>query len=230
MKEPYLKKIFEKNRYKFFYVDGMHVRKNLDEEFTNFGENHKFRFIPKNEVWIDKEFGRTKEWKYFAKFFINKINYLARGKKPKEAIRLANVIEQKERNKSPIVRKLRKLSKQEQVKKIHKRLLKKYSDSKIKTWIVDGFLVRSIFFLDFTEGGHDRVYRFVPFKEIWIDDALNPRELKYVLLHEAHERNLMKKGMSYEEAHKKSSKIELSCRKNPGKIDKLLRRELKMQS
>ncbi len=229
MKKPYLKKIFEKNNYKFFYVDGMYVRKNLDEEFTNFGDNHNFKFIPENEVWIDKEFGRTKELKYLAKFFIDKINHLARGRKQKEAIKLANVIEQKERDKNPAVNKLKKLSRDKQIKIIHKRLLKRYSNKKIKVWIVDGFLVRSLYFLDFTEGGHDYVYKFIPKNEIWIDDALNPKEIEFVLLHEAHERRLMTRGMSYSKAHKKSSRIELYYRKNPRKMNRMLRRELKMQ-
>lgn len=229
MKKPYMKKIHEKNRYKFFYVDGAWIRKNLDEEFTNFGDNHNFKFIPKNEVWVDKEFGKIKEWKYFARFFIEKINYLAKEKNQKEAIRLANMIEQRERDKNPAVKKIKKLSKKEQIRRIHKRFLKEYSNSRIKTWVVNGFLVRSVFFLDFTEGGHDLVYKFVPSREIWIDNALNPKEIEFVLLHEAHERNLMKKALSYEQAHKKSSRIELNCRKNPRKINRLLKRELKMQ-
>ena len=58
---------------------------------------------------------------------------------------------------------------------------------------------------------------------------MNPKELKYVLLHEAHERGLMKKGMSYDKAHEDSSKIELHCRENPNEVDGALKKEMERQ-
>jgi hypothetical protein len=64
----------------------------------------------------------------------------------------------------------------------------------ISIWIVDGRLVRSVFDVDFTEGGHDYVYEFVPQNEVWIDNDLEESERPFVLLHELHERNLMAKG------------------------------------
>lgn len=42
----------------------------------------------------------------------------------------------------------------------------------IQVWIVDGFCLRDVFDIEFTEGGHDYVYEFVPVNEIWIDDDL----------------------------------------------------------
>ena len=103
--------------------------------------------------------------------------------------------------------------------------MKKYSSNKIKVWVVDGELVRDKYFIDFTEGGHEFVYKFVPKGEVWLDDDLSKRERKFILLHEVHERNLMSKGFKYPEAHHSSSVIEHYCRRRPWKIKKHLRRE-----
>lgn len=91
---------------------------------------------------------------------------------------------------------------------------------------MDGELVRGLYFVDFTQGGHDKVYKFIPENEIWVDDDVSQKEMKFVLLHELHERNLMKKGMKYDLAHQASSAIEIYARKHRRKIDKLLRKEL----
>ncbi len=58
-------------------------------------------------------------------------------------------------------------------------------------------------------------------------DLVRPHdEIKFVLLHELHERNLMSKGMKYDPAHKSSSKIEYACRKHLKDIDKELKKEI----
>jgi hypothetical protein len=229
MKKPYKKKIGRFGGFDVWYVDGRYIRENIEEEFVNFAANYRFKFIPKNEFWIDKEFSKTKEWKYYATFLLTRAKLIKNGNSIKKARNLGAIAEQNKRDKNPIIKKLKKLSKEERIKKITKKIIKKYSNDKIKVFYVNGFLVRSLLFIDFTEGGHDQVYNFVPDGEIWIDDALNPKELKYVLLHEAHERSLMKKGMSYNEAHSHSSKIELHGRNNPESVDKILKKELKRQ-
>ena len=59
--------------------------------------------------------------------------------------------------------------------------IKKYSGA-VKVWIIQGGLVRSLYFIHFTEGGHDLVYpHFVPKNEVWLDDDLSPGERKFVL-------------------------------------------------
>jgi len=230
MKKPYIKKLVSKNGLNFFIVDGFWIRKNIEEEFTNCSDFHKFKFIPKNEVWIDKD-NNAFEMKYFIKFYLAKEKYLSLGKHYKKAVKLANLIEKNERGKNIFLRKLKNVSNEQLINKIHKKLLRKYSNDKVKTWIVDGFLVRSLIFLDFTHGGHDFVYRFVPKNEVWIDDVISSKDLKYVLVHELRERRLMKKGMKYNNAHYNfASKIELYLRKNPKKLDAILRKEVEMQT
>jgi hypothetical protein len=122
---------------------------------------------------------------------------------------------------------------------VKKKFLKSYSKNGVEVWIVNGELVRFFFFIDFTEGGHGFVYPFVPKNEVWLDDDLNPRERKFVLLHELHERNLMSKWMNgkksawkrlfvkntYKKAHADSSAIEYKCRNGQANIDEELRKE-----
>ena len=109
---------------------------------------------------------------------------------------------------------------------IHKKPLAGYS-GKVKVWIVRGDLVRSLYFIDFTEGGHDRVYHFVPKNEVWLDDDLGPSDRKYVLLHELHERHLMTLGWPYFKAHRSASHIEYHCRAHPKELEKSIRLEIK---
>ena len=91
--------------------------------------------------------------------------------------------------------------------KIHKEVIGHMGEARV--WLVSGRLVRSVYFIDFVQGGHDKVYDFVPAGEVWIDDDLLKAEWPYVILHEINERRLMSKGMVYGRAHKRSSKKEL---------------------
>ena len=86
-------------------------------------------------------------------------------------------------------------------------------------------MVRSLFDLDFTAGGHENVYEFIPEGEVWIDDASDARERGYFLLHELHERNLMADGEPYSRAHAASSCIELRCRQHPDELHEALEAE-----
>jgi len=85
-------------------------------------------------------------------------------------------------------------------------------------WIVNGRLERSVFDIDFTEGGHDYVYEFVPGNEVWMDDAIVEQERPSVLLQELHERNRMATGWSYDKAHAESSRLEYKCRHHPDEL------------
>lgn len=228
MKKPYLKKFAIVSGFNVFIVDGEYIRENIDEEFTNFGQHYQFSFIPKNELWVDKERVGW-EYRYYIDSMLTINRLLEKGISRGEAIKIADKEERSERAKSQLVKKRIKLKKypEKLIESVHKDLLQKYSDKKIRVWIVSGELVRDLFFLDFTEGGHGYVYSFIPKHEVWIDDDIEPDEIKFVLLHELHERNLMAKGMKYEAAHKSSSEIEYACRRKKKDINKELKKEIK---
>lgn len=228
LKKPYIKKFGKTAGFAVWVVDGKYIRKNIDEEFMNFGQHYQFKFIPKKEFWIDKQYGDGDETRYFVENLLIQYRLMAKGIDYRRASDIGESKEMHERAKHEIIMKeMHTQEKREHLfDKVRKRQLKAYS-KEIQVWVVIGRLVRDFFFINFTEGGHDLVYSFIPKKEIWIDDDISQKERKFVLLHELHERNLMAKGMNYEEAHNDSSKVEFSCRNNPKTIDKLIKKELK---
>ena len=228
IKKVYIKKFSEISGFNVWIVDGEYIRNNIDEEFTNCGQYYKFKFIPKNEFWIDKERNPGEE-KYFIDSMLVMNRLMSKGISHKMAVKVANSIERRERAKSKLMKRELKIKKIKGnlIKTVYKNIIKKYSNKKIKVWIVRGELVRDLFFIDFTEGGHSRVYNFIPENEVWIDDDLSLSERKFVILHELHERNLMNKGKKYDDAHKSSSEIEYYCRKHPKKLEGYIKREFK---
>jgi len=244
IKDVYIKKITARGKIAVWLVDGAKIRRDLNEEFTNFGQHYTYPFIPENEFWIDKEHSKG-ETRYYIDHMLIEYRLMAEGKSRDFAIDRADLAERRERNKSKLVATIFDTDKDgaEIIKKVHKELLEEYSQ-KVKVWVVSGELVRSIFYIDFTEGGHDKVYPFIPKNEIWLDDDLNPEERKFVLLHEMHERNLMPEGHDikikdgmlqtdknytkiYDSAHKSASKLEYYCRHHPEALDKKLKAEVK---
>jgi hypothetical protein len=224
MKKPYIKKFDEIGNITVWIVDGRYVRRAIDEEFTNFGQHYRFRFIPRNEFWIDKEYGPGEE-QFFIDHLLVERRLMARGMTYDNALEKADAVERRERRKSEMIRQVTALGRRGVVESIHKRSLKKYS-GRVRVWVVRGELVRSLYFIDFTEGGHDKVYHFVPKGEVWLDDDLSPGDRKFVLLHELHERHLMSLGWPYPKAHRSASRIEYRCRAHPEELEGSIRREI----
>ena len=227
MKKPYLKKFCDVGEITCWIVDGNYIRNNIEEEFTNYGHHFRFNFIPEKEVWIDHE-NSEGEGRFYLCNVLKIIRTINEGKSYKQAVEAGDKAEKHERKKSEIAKNAnKKMSKGKSIlNEIYKKQIK-IKNSDIKVSIINGETVRDYFFLDFTEGGHDKVYHFIPQGEIWIDDDLKKKEIKFVLLHEIHERNLMAKGWSYEKAHIDSSRIEFFCRHHPKKTEKMLDLEFK---
>lgn len=235
MKKPYLKLCRKIHQFEVWIVDGEFVRDNIDEEFTNFGQHYHFKFIPKNEFWIDKEHGLGSEIHYFIDHLLVEHRLMSRGLSYGKALDKADLIEKRERHKSKLFKKVQK----HPLKMVRRKLLKSYS-GKIDIWLVNGESVRDEYYVDFTEGGHDLVYHFIPRREVWIDDDLSAKERKFILLHELHERNLMSKSLKrkkkrifgkeletvYLKAHHSSSEIEYFCRHHPKQLDKKIMAEI----
>lgn len=79
----------------------------------------------------------------------------------------------------------------------------------VTCWQVDAELVRRIDD-DFTMGGHGARYLYIPINEIWIDDGC--RNWQTIFFHEYSERQLMCRGMTYNDAHDIASKVEITIR------------------
>jgi hypothetical protein len=95
----------------------------------------------------------------------------------------------------------------------------------LHVWLVDGSSVRRNLFIDYTEGGHDLVYKWIPKNEVWIENQEDEQEREFFLVHELHERHLMDKGMDYERAHADASKVEHNVRRHPEKLAETLSKE-----
>ncbi len=223
LQPPYIREVGKRGAITIWVVDGTYVRTHLDEEFTNYGQHYVFDCIPKNEFWLDKE-AKEDEQKFFIDHLCIEHRLMAKGVPYDAALEAADKKETLERKRAGDVRKLTKGGNLPDPKKVHVRLWKSL-ESGVSVWIVDGRLVRSVFDDDFTEGGHDHVYEFVPQNEVWIDNDLEEAERPYVLLHELHERNLMAKGWTYTKAHEDSSKIEYHNRHHPNELHDALAAE-----
>ena len=223
-KQPYITMIEERGDLKVWVVDGTYIRGHIDEEFTNYGQHYRFDYIPKDELWLDREAAQD-ETQFFIDHLLAEHRLMAKGASYEKAIVEADRVERKERRLAGDIKKLEKRSTAlPDAERVHKRLWKKLENG-VGVWIVSGRLVRSVFDIDFTEGGHDYVYEFVPENEVWIDDDVEEEERGYVLVHELHERNLMAKGEPYSKAHADSSRIEYRCRHHPDELHDALAKE-----
>ena len=231
MKHPYIKKLSKIGKFTVWVVDGNYIRKNIEKEFTNCAQHRRFPAIPKWELWLDKEYAPGEE-QFYTDYLLAEKRYIEQGMGVKDAILKASRLERSERAKSALGR-LATTDRQQASKKVYKKKLKIYSKG-IDVWIVNGELVRDMYYLDFTEGGHDAVYDFVPDGEVWIDDDIGPRERKYIIFHEVYERLLMLKGKDYDktrlnvkDAHYFASRLEYKGRHFPGYFKNKLREVLK---
>lgn len=229
MKRPYVKKIDEIAGFKVWIVNGYWIRKNICDDFTNYAQHYQFEFIPEDEFWIDIEATKRKEVKFYIQAMLVMNKLMAEGISRKKAARIADELEKVERSKTKAVKKLEEEKQDEEktIKKIHKTFLKRLSGN-VKVWIVRGDLVRALFYADFTQGGHEYVYKFIPKGEVWLDDDIFKKEIPFVLIHELHERRWMARGLRYDPAHEYANAVEYDCRNNPNKIKRRLRLEIRM--
>jgi len=217
LKAPYVHKVKDVSKLHVWIVDGTYIRGHIDEEFTNFGQHYRYPYIPENELWLDRE-AASDEQGFFIEHLLVEHRLMAGGVPYEKALEEADRHERRERRRVGDMGRItdhgRKLPAGADV---HKRLWKTLENG-ITVWIVSGRLVRSVFDIDFTAGGHDYVYEFVPENEVWIDDDISEEERGYVLLHELHERNRMAHGWPYNKAHIESSHLEYRCRHYPDEL------------
>lgn len=195
-----------------FVVDGEYVRTYLDEEFTNFGQHYRFPYVPEFEFWLDKE-NACDESNYFIEHLRVEWSLMRQGKPYGEAFVEASNTEKELRRKDGDIQRVIDPKTRLVDPKLFRVKLLKALENGVKVWLVNGCLVRSVLNIDFTQGGHEYVYEYVPPNDVWIDNDLNWQERGFVILHELHERNRMEQGLPYSQAHAESSALELSCRK-----------------
>lgn len=219
-KSFYLKKLAQRGPITVWIVDGQKIRTSVEKEFTNFGQHYRFACIPENEFWLDKE-AKPNEHRFYIDHLLVEWLAMKKGLSYWKATDIADAKESAERAKTDDLKKITDKKGKWDPKKVHVKLVRelKWGRQKIKVWIVNGRLIRSSWRVEFTEGGHDLVYKFVPKNEVWIDDDLFARERPYVLLHELNERRLMGRGLTYNQAHVRSSRLEWEARHDEKKLE-----------
>jgi hypothetical protein len=223
--KPYIKKLKSFSGFSVWLVNGEYIRTNICEDFVEYDSNDHLSFIPKDEIWIEKD-NIHNEHHFFIKRITNQRDLIKRGYTPKQASDRSLLMEMAERHKHSAFKKINSLPSTEKIKKVHKKIWFKKDD--LEVWIVNGRKVRDLFYVDYADGGHGFVYNFVPLNEVWIDDdILSPKERKLILIHELHERKFMaKKNYAYHHAHRLATKIEDKCRKGLRDVNETLTREI----
>ena len=219
-RRPYIRRIYNRRGVEAWLVDGSYIRKNIDEEFSNFGHHGSFDCVPKNEIWLDQE-SDPDEHRFFLAHAALERRLMLAGKDYDAARRQANKMERKMRIAAGDLQKVIKGKDLPQPERVHTHLLKKLN-SGVTVWLVNGRLVRSVFDIEFTEGGHEQVYEYVPLNEVWIDDDIHDDERGFVIFHELFERRLMSNGMTYDKAHAEASKREGYLRHHPAELHEAL--------
>lgn len=220
---PYLNRLERRGPLSIWLVDGAYIRTNIDVEFSNFGHHYSTPEIPKGEIWIDEGLD-VGEHRFFIQHALVERRLMRAGKDYDTARAAGSAEERRMRVAAGDLGKVIKGKNLPDAQLVHKELWKTLP-SGVQVWFVQGRLVRSVYDIDFTEGGHDHVYEYVPHGEVWIDDDMHENERGFILVHELHERNLMIDGMDYDQAHDRSSKLELHLRKHPDQLHEALAKE-----
>jgi hypothetical protein len=190
-----------------FLVDGRWLRDHLDVEFTNGAHHHSRRYVPRDEVWIDREAPGAGEIPFHLTHQLTERALMAAGASYLEALDRATRRERRARR-ATLARHLPPREAREAL-----RLERLEAAGGDAVWLVDGRGVRDRFCPEFTLGGHGLRYRFIPRREIWIDDAVVQRERHLIIAHEVLELGLMRRGLSYHAAHRRASALERRLRR-----------------
>ena len=186
------------------FVDGFKIRDLLEDDFGIVEihssqmtiEKPKF-WIPENEIWIDYPYRDESEFLVEMNDFTfpteTETYEMRREMAKKKFCTLPN-------DGSHIIKTEEKTKKKDG----------------LKIQYVDGKKIRRIFDPEFTLGGHDLVYDYIPLNEIWLDHKMDEKEIPYILFHEKVERKLMVEGKPYHIAHEFAIVADKEMRRKDG--------------
>lgn len=208
----------EKEGYKVWFVDGDKVRLKLYREYLYGGNEQRYLFNPKGEIWIDnavsaEEFEMTLAHELNERHLMAKFGWTyqkAHDSSLAVEVIMRNKYEQQCRMHEDSLPKMP-VTDYENIKEI-----KNGPDSVwlhniyriplgirngIRVWVVDGYLIRKSIYPDFGFSSNDLACHFIPYKEIWIDGQISAEETEFSIATELMERDLMSKGKNYDDAY-----------------------------
>ncbi|MEI6138210.1 MAG: hypothetical protein WCP85_03050 [Mariniphaga sp.] len=210
---------FEKQgRFIVSIVDGSKIRQNIYKEFVYGGNEQRYPFVPKGEIWIDNAIS-SEEYELTVRHELNERHLMAKFAMTYQAAHdssLALELTIRHRNESICsahesslgMVSVRDYNGKKEIQSIPDsiRLQNIYripmgNRKGISIWVVDGYRVRKTFFPDFGFSGNDLSCHFIPKNEIWIDGQISCEETEYSIATELIERKLISEGKSYDDAY-----------------------------
>jgi hypothetical protein len=208
--------------YNVWIVDGAAVRRDLYPAFLYGGNPQRYLFIPHNEIWIDNAIA-AEEFEYtIAHEFLERSLMARRGMSYDDAHNralelehtmrraddsLARAHERELPHVSPTdcdgVKEIAELPDSIALRNIYRVPLGNRGD--ISIWIVDGAAVRRDIYPDFGLSDNDLACHFIPANEVWIDGQISCEETEFSIATEMYERELMAKGVPYDDAYERAT-------------------------
>lgn len=228
----------EENGYRIWFVDGDVVRMKLYKEYLYGGNEQRYLFNPKGEIWIDnavscEEFPMTLAHELNERHLMAKFGWTY--DKAHDSSLAVEVVMRREFEKicrahedslpkMPVTdfdntKEIKDIPDSVKLQNIYRVPLGVREG--ISVWIVDGYLVRKNIYPDFGNSGNDLAYHFIPTKEVWIDGQISAEETEYSIATELMERDLMLKGKSYDDAYEAAIAADSTAR---AKMNELVRK------
>lgn len=225
----------KEDKYDIWIVDGNQVRLKIFSSFLYGGNEQRYPFNPKGEIWIDnaiscEEYYLTlahelNERHLMAKFGWQYITAHDSSLSLEQVIRQSNgkVCRDHEASLKKVsatdysnIKEIKGIPDSIQLENIYRIPMGTRED--VNVWIVDGYTVRKNVYPDFGFSGNDLSYHFIPNKEIWIDGQVSCDETEYSIATELMERKLMEKGKSYDDAYSDAIDITQANREKMKKL------------
>ena len=207
----------KKDNYNIWIVDGNQVRLKVFSSFLYGGNEQRYPFNPKGEIWIDNAIS-CEEYELTLAHELNERHLMAKfGWRYLTAHDSSLSLEQTIRHRNEMlcraheaslkkvgitdyenIKEIKSLPDSIQLQNIYR--VPAGAREGIDIWIVDGYLIRKTIYPDFGFSGNDLAYHFIPAREIWIDGQVSCEETEYSITGEMKERQLMAEGKSYDDA------------------------------
>jgi len=225
----------KKEGFAIWIVDGYKVRQNIYKEFLYGGNEQRYLFNPKGEIWIDHAVS-CEEFELTLAHELNERSLMAKfGWTYEKSHDSSLMLELKMRKKYDSICRAHEASLHKVCPEdaTHVREIPGIPDSivirgiyrvplgvreGISIWVVDGYKVRANIFPDFGLSGNDMAYHFMPQKEIWIDGQMSSEETEFSIKTELLERKLMAGGISYGQAYDSAINTNVRLRKDMQKL------------
>src|ERR1035437_6518149 len=210
-----------KDGFEIYIVNGPLVRQKIYPEFLYGGNEQRYLFNPKHEIWIDNSIS-VEEYRYTVAHELNERHLMAAfgytysdahdsSLRLERKMRLAD-LENANNHEEELPKvapcdcdKIKEIPELGDSIKLTNIYLQLYSVRQgIAIWIVNGSNVRRDIYPDFGFSGNDLAYYFIPKNEIWIDAQISCEETEFSILCELSERNYIGSGDDYDHGYEKA--------------------------